>query len=179
MVKGKAKAAAVIRVPQNIDEARDMLAEYGTVMRRLEHIETDLNQALADTKKKFLEESTPQANKADELFRGLQTFCDANRTTLTGNGATKTFDFGTGKVSWRWNPAKVNLRGKVEEIIARIKEAGAPYQHFLRATFEIDRVAMLRDPVLAGKIEGVKIASAGETFTVETFADETLPEAAQ
>ena len=79
------------------------------------------------------------------------------------DGKVKTADLGTGKVSWRFNPAKVNLRGKVEDIIARIKSAGEPYAKFLRATVEIDKVAMLRDPNLAASIDGVKIASAGET----------------
>jgi phage host-nuclease inhibitor protein Gam len=178
MSKKKAIAAAVVRVPQNREEATAMLAEYGTVMRSIEHLETDLNQALADAKKDYIEKASPHVVKADELFRGLQSYCDANRATLTDQGRVKTVDLGTGKVSWRWNPASVKLRGKVEDILARIADAGETYAPFLRATVEIDKVAMLRNPNLAQKIEGVKIASAGETFTVEPFADEQLAESA-
>ncbi len=179
MVKGKGRAAVAIQVPQSKEEARDMLAAYGTALRDLEHIETDLNQALADTKKAFLEKSEPIAKKADDLFYGLQTYCDANRITLTSSNTIKTVDLGTGKVSWRWNPPKVTLRGKLEDIIARVKNAGDLYQQFLRPAVEIDKVEMLRNPTLAQKIEGVKIASAGETFTVEPFADEQIAQAAQ
>lgn len=179
MVKGKARAAAVIRVPQSKEEARDMMAEYGNVLREIEHVETNLNQALADIKKQFVDTGAPLAAKADDLFKGLQTYCDANRATLTDNGAIKSVDFGTGKVSWRWNPASVKLprdADKLEALIERIIKAGEDYADFLRTTVEINKVAMLRDPNRAKKIEGVKIAPSGETFTAEPFAAEQLAE---
>ncbi|MGL5166663.1 MAG: host-nuclease inhibitor Gam family protein [Afipia sp.] len=179
MVKAKAMAAAATyRIPQSRDEAQTMLAEYGTTARQIEIIETECNQALADIKEKFVQQAKPLNAQADALFKGLQTYCDANRATLTGNDRNKTVDLGTGKVSWRHNPAKVNIRGKVEDVIARIKEGGDRYFGFLRATVEIDKVALLRNPNLAATIEGVKIASAGETFTVEPFSDEQLAETA-
>lgn len=177
MVKAKAMAAVAVRVPQSREEATAMLADYGKVMRGIERLETDLNQALADTKQGFVEKSQPLEAQANDLFKGLQLYCDAHRVELTGNDKSKTVDLGTGKVSWRHNPAKVSLRGKAEDIIARIKDAGAEFAGFLRETVEIDKVAMLRNPNLAKKIDGVKIASAGETFTVEPFADEQLAEA--
>ena len=178
MVKAKAMAAAAIRVPQSREEATAMLADYGRLLRQIAKFEIDLNYELADIKQKYVDKAAPVTREADDLFRGLQLYCDANRTTLTDNGAVKTVDLGTGKVSWRHNPAKVNIRGKAEDVIARIKAGGEQFQDFLRATVEIDKVAMLRNPNLAQKIDGVKIASAGETFTVEPFADEQLPETA-
>lgn len=177
MVKAKAMAAVAVRVPQSREEATAMLAEYGKVMRDIERLETDLNQALADTKHGFVEKSQPLEAEAKDLFKGLQMYCDAHRVELTGNDKSKTVDLGTGKVSWRHNPAKVSLRGKAEDIVARIKAAGVEFAGFLRETVEVDKVAMLRNPNLAKKIDGVKIASAGETFTVEPFADEQLAEA--
>lgn len=179
MVKGKAAAAAVIRVPQSKEELRDMIAEYGKQLRDLEHIETDCNQALADVKALHVKTAEPAARKAEELFKGIQTYCEANRITLTGNNAVKTVDIGTGKVSWRTHPPKVTLRGKVEDIIDRIKRAGEEFAPFLRATVEIDKVEILRNPNLATRIDGIKVASGGETFAVEPFAEEQLAEAAQ
>lgn len=179
MVKGKARAAVAIRVPQSKEELRDMIAEYGKLMRDLEHIETDCNQALADVKTEHVRKSEPLAKQADELFKGIQTYCDANRATLTLSNTIKTVDIGTGKVSWRAHPPKVTLRGRVEDIIERIKRAGEEFAPFLRATVELDKVEILRNPNLATRIEGVKVASAGETFAVEPFAEENLADAAQ
>lgn len=177
MVKGKA-AAIKIRVPQTREEASNMLADYGAKLREVERIESEMNDALAEVKKTYLAKATPIADAANDLFKGLQIWCDANRARITDDNKTKTADLGTGKVSWRVNPPKVNLRGKVEDIIARIKSLGDPYKKFLRATVELDKVEMLRDPNLATSIEGVKVSSAGETFTVEPFAAEQLAEVA-
>lgn len=177
MVKGKAAAAAV-RVPQSREEASSMIADYGMKLREVGRIEADMNDLLAEVKKEYLARATPLADEANDLLKGLQIWCEANRAQLTQCGKSKTVDLGTGKVSWRYNPAKVSLRGKAEDIIARIKDAGEAYLKFLRETVELDRVAMLRDPNLAKQIEGVRIASAGETFTVEPFAAEQLAEVA-
>jgi len=173
--KTKTKALAVA-VPQTREAATKMLADYGEALRQIEAIETVMNGDLAKRKQQAVEEAAPFTARADALFKGLQAYCDANRAALTENGKTKTVDFGTGTVSWRWNPAKVNLRGKVEDIITRIRNAGDEFQQFLRQTVEVDRAEMLRNPNLAEKIEGVKIASAGEMFAVEPFGSEELPE---
>lgn len=179
MVKGKAQAAATVRVPQSKDELRDMVAEYGKMMRDIERIEIDCEQALADVKKAHVEKAAPLAKASSDLFKGIQTYCEANRVALTSNNTIKTVDVGTGKFSWRTHPPKVTIRGKVEEVIERIKRAGPEFESFLRATFELDKVEILRNPNLATRIDGIKVASAGETFAVEPFAEEQLAEAAQ
>ena len=177
MVKAKAAAASFV-IPQNRDEARDMLAKYGEANRQVERIATNLKTELAAAKRAAVEEAVPFARAADEYFKGLQAFCEANRAALTDSGKTKTVDLGTGKASWRSNPAAVNLTGKVEDIIKRIKDAGEGYMKFLRPSVEVNRVAMLNDPNLANKIKGVKVEAAGETFSIEAFAeDEQLREA--
>lgn len=186
--KGKALAAPVVRVPASRDEATAMLADYGRVMREIEHHETDLNQALADTKQKFLEKTQPLEARAKELFKGLQMFCDAHRAELTGNNKTKTVDLGTGKVTWKWNPAKVTHPNiEAEQIVARIEtkivelkergEDGALFAAFLRMVTTLDKEAIRKNADLARTIPGLKVGRSGETFTVEPFADEQLAEA--
>src|SRR5437588_69725 len=138
--------AVAVAVPQTREAATEMLADYGEALRQIEAIETVMNGDLAKRKQQAVEEAAPFTARADALFKGLQAYCDANRAALTENGKTKTVDFGTGTVSWRWNPAKVNLRGKVEDIITRIRNAGDEFQQFLRQTVEVDRAEMLRNP---------------------------------
>jgi phage host-nuclease inhibitor protein Gam len=177
--KRKKTSALSVAVPQTREQATKVLADYGTSLRLIEAIETVMNGELARIKQEAMAKAEPVLAMSDALFKGLQTYCEANRTALTDGGKSKTIDLGTGKVSWRHNPAKVNLRGKVEDIIQRIRNAGDEFKGFLRATVEIDRVAMLRDPKQAEKIDGVKIASAGEMFTADPFGSEELPEAEQ
>ncbi|ETR78888.1 host-nuclease inhibitor protein Gam [Afipia sp. P52-10] len=181
-LKTKVKAANV-RVPQNRDEAAAMIAEHGRLVREIARIELAMNDDLAAIKAEAVRQSAPLQEQSDALVKGITTFCEANRVALTDNNKTKTIDFGTGTVSWRHNPPAVNTRGKVDDIIDRIKAlisgGNDAYKKFLRPAVTINRAAMLNDPELAKTIVGIKINSAGETFTIEPFADETLPEAVQ
>ncbi|RJF70897.1 host-nuclease inhibitor Gam family protein [Rhodopseudomonas palustris] len=173
MVKGKA-AAAVMRVPQNRDEARAMIADYGAKLREVERIEADMNDALAAVKQSHLAKATPIADQANDLLKGLQIWCEANRVELTQNGKSKTVDFGTGKVAWRWNPPKVRISGGDDVVVARIQDKGANYAAFLRTKLELNRDAMLANPDLARTVDGVSIGRGNESFIVEPFAAEQL-----
>jgi phage host-nuclease inhibitor protein Gam len=174
MVKAKA-AAANVRIPQNREEAAAMIAEFGAASREIELIETAMNEELAQTKAEAEKKAAPHVNTAKQLFEGLKLYCEANRQMLLGNTGLKTVDFGTGKVAWRWKPAKVRLSGDVEEIIGRIlaKAAtaidGASYRAFLRMKQEVDKDGMLKNKDLARTIEGVSIGRDGEVFEIEPF----------
>lgn len=189
MVKAKA-AAADVRIPQNRDEAAAMIKEYDASAREVARIESAMNAALIKTKADAEAKAKPHVDRAVELFKGLQLYCEANRQQLLGNSGLKTVDFGTGAVKWRWNPPKVRITGGEEAVVDRIaaKKAEAmvrndvhteaAYGNFLRVKIEIDKEAMLKDPALARTIEGVSIGRGGETFEVEPFGAE-ISEAAQ
>ena len=189
MVKAKA-AAADVRIPQNRDEAAAMIAEYGAAARELMLLEAELKETLANAKKDVEDRAKPHMKKALDLFRGLQTFCEANRKALLGDSGTKTVNLGTGTVSWRHNPPKVRLTGEHDDIIARIVNAAAEatdrgddttsdsYLDFLRTKQEVDKEAMLKNAELARTIEGVSVGRAGEVFAVEPFGAELSESAA-
>lgn len=189
MVKAKA-AAADVRIPQNRDEAASMIAEFGAASREVQRIETDLKEALAVQKKASEDLARPHLDKALQIFRGLQLYCEANRAQLLGNTGTKTVDFGTGTVKWRWNPPKVRISGDAEDVITAIvqlaeeattrgdADASNALLNFLRVKQEIDKEAMLKNPDLARTLPGVGIGRGGETFEVEPFGAE-ISEAAQ
>lgn len=175
MVKGKA-AAASVRIPQSREEAADMIAEFGVALREVELIETAMNDALARAKADAEKQAAPHVARAKDLFEGVKLYCEANRQTLLGNAGLKTVDFGTGKVRWRWKPAKVTLRGELEAIVGRILEkaataidGGLSYRCFLRTKQEVDKEAMLKNRDLARTIEGVSIGRDGEVFEIEDF----------
>lgn len=173
MVKKKINAAD-LRVPQNRNEAADMIREIGEHEREVARLETEMNAALARVKADAEGRMKPLQVKAELLVEGLHVYCSANRAALTNDGATKTVDFGTGTVSWRYSPPKVRISGDEEDVIARIKAKGDPFANFIRAKESVDREAMLKHPDLARTIEGVSVGRAGgETFAVEPFAQET------
>lgn len=189
MVKAKA-AAADVRIPQNRDEAASMIREYDASAREVARIEATMNADLIALKAKAEADAKPHADKAVQLFKGLQLYCEANRQALLGNSGIKTVDFGTGTVRWRWNPPKVRITGGEEAVVDRIaaKKAEAmarddaateaAYGNFLRVKVEIDKEAMLKNPDLARTIDGVSIGRGGETFEVEPFGAELSESAA-
>ena len=59
------------------------------------------------------------------------------------------------------------LRGKEKDTIEAIQAGGEEMAGFLRATFEINKVGMLRNPALAKTLDGVEIVEGVETFEVK------------
>lgn len=157
--------AADCPVPQSREAAAAQIAMIGALRRRIEKTKSDAEDKIAKIAEAVEEALSGPAAELAGLERGVQMFAEANRETLTGGGRVKFHDFATGRILWRLRPAKVNLRGKVEVIIERIKKL--KLDGFLRVKEEIDKEAMLADPDLASSIDGVKIASAGEDFAIE------------
>lgn len=189
MVKAKA-AAADVRIPQNRDEAAAMIAEYGAAAIEVLRIEAALKAKLADAKKAAEDLAAPFLKQAEDIYKGLHTYCAANREHLLGNSGTKTVDFGTGIVRWRHNPPKVKISGgeegvldlislkKAEAIEKKDVATAAAYGNFLRIKVEIDRDAMLKNPDLARTLTGVTIPKGSEMFEVEPFGAELSESAA-
>jgi phage host-nuclease inhibitor protein Gam len=175
MAKQKTRGAN-LPVPQSRDEAATAIRTIGDTNREIARIELTLNDRIAALKETAEAEAAPLKDAVKACTEGLKLWCEANRDALTGGGKTKTADLGTGKVSWRLRPAKVNLRGKAEEIIERLKSLGLG--RFIRTTEEVNKEAMLADRVAAGAIQGVTVASEGEDFIVEPFEAELSAQSA-
>jgi phage host-nuclease inhibitor protein Gam len=127
-----------------------------------------MNDKIAGIKFASSIEAEPHRTKVEQMERALQAYCEANRKQLTKDGKTKTVDLDVGKAQWRWNPAKVTIRGKEETVVEHLKRAESEeLKKFLRPSVEIDRVAMLRDPKVAATVEGVEITPGVETFEIK------------
>jgi phage host-nuclease inhibitor protein Gam len=175
MVQNKSNAA--VDVPQDRAEAVAALAEYGAVQRELERLETLMNEEIAAVKQTASVKAEPFRARAEALETSLQVFCEANRKALMKeSGGAKTVDMGVGKVIWRWQPAKVVLKAKEKDTIEAIQAGGEAMAGFLRATFEINKVGMLRNPALARTLDGVEIVEGVETFEVK-WDSVKIPEA--
>lgn len=157
---------ANLPVPQSRDEAAGALRRIGDLARDVARIDLDLSDAVAALKETAEASAAPLKDEAKALTEGLKLWAEANREALTG-GKVKYADLGTGKISWRLRPAKVSLRGKVEEVVERLKSLGL--QRFVRTTEDVNREAMLADRDAARAVQGVTIASEGEDFVIEPY----------
>ena len=166
MAKKTKTLGANLPVPQSRDDAAAALRRIGEANREVARIELKLADDVAGLKEAAESAATPLKEEAKALTEGLKLWAEANRDALTG-GKVKTADLGTGKISWRLRPAKVSLRGKIEEVVERLKSLGL--QRFVRVTEEVNKEAMLADRDAARAVQGVTIASEGEDFVVEPF----------
>ena len=105
----------------------------------------------------------------ERLSKGLQTWCEAHRDELTKDGKAKTHRFAAGTVSWRARPPKVSIRGAAKVLEFLVKQK---LTRFIRVRREIDKEAMLKEPVVAAEVPGVRIGSGGEDFVIKPFETE-------
>lgn len=185
--KKKTKAAA-LDVPQSIDEANALLAEYGELFNEAAHIEADMNAALAKAKSDAEEQAKPVAERMLQVFDALNAYAGAHRKDLTQDGKTKTVKLPAGEIGWRMNPPSVKWKSGFngEKIVAGIKaliddvviktlqdaERLGSLRGFIRTKEEPNKDAMGDNPDLAREIPGVKIGSSGEQFFLAPFGAE-------
>jgi phage host-nuclease inhibitor protein Gam len=175
MAPAKTKA---VSLPQNREQASAALAEYAALDRTVDQLEILMNEQIAAIKADYFQKALPFRTRSEALASALQSYCEANRDQLTDNRSSKTVDFGVGKASWRNTLATVAISGKEKDLVDYIQQsADEELKPFLRATFELNRVALLRNPNLAKSIPGIDIVEAGETFAIKPDTAK-IPEAA-
>ena len=162
--------AATFPVPQTADEANDFVAKLGAAQRERQLIETAMNDELAAVKARCEAEAKPFKTEIEALTRGLHTFAEGHRDTLTRGGKVKFHRFAAGEIAWRTRPPKVSIKGGVEAVISAFKSLGL--LQFVRIKEDLNREAMLSEPDVATMISGVSIGSAGEDFIVKPFETE-------
>lgn len=172
MAKSKLKRAAETAVaPANREEAEAMLARLGAIRRDMALSSAALEESVSGLKTAAELAAKPLADEAETLFRGLQLYAEANRAALTEGGKTKTVKLATGELAWRTRPPSVKLRD-VAAVIETLKAGG--FDRFLRIKHEVNKEALLAEPVAAQAIPGVTIGSAGEEFIAEPLAMELV-----
>lgn len=168
MAKRVKQDAAPFPAAQNKDQVNEMIAEIGRLQRERERIRADMNDEMAQVKELYEAEAIPLGETIRALSSGVQTWCEANRSQLTGGGKVKHAMLAAGKINWRVRPPKVSLRG-VAKVLEYLKKAGL--NQFVRVKEEVDKTAMLGDPETAATVPGVTI-SQGEDFVITPHESE-------
>lgn len=166
--KSRLKAAAASYTPQSKEQVSVDIKKIGYIQRELTRIETDANDQIAI----IMNQNTPKIEalraELDVLQKGVQTWCEANRSTIT-KGDSKTANLITGEVAWRKKPDSVNLKG-VEIVIETLKKL--KLDRFIRRKEEVNKDAILADKEAVKGITGISIVSGKETFSITPFEQE-------
>ncbi|ECI5744524.1 host-nuclease inhibitor protein Gam [Salmonella enterica subsp. enterica] len=166
--KSRLKAAAASYTPQSKEQVSVDIKKIGDIQRELTRIETDANDQIAV----IMNQNTPKIEalraELDVLQKGVQTWCEANRSTIT-KGDSKTANLITGEVAWRKKPDSVNLKG-VEIVIETLKKL--KLDRFIRCKEEVNKDAILTDREAVKGVTGISIVSGKETFSITPFEQE-------
>lgn len=161
--KAKSKSKAISRVPQSREDAVWAVGRIGTLRRMIAQHQATAEEAIRIAGE-LLERNTAELTaELAEHERGVQTWCEANRNSLTNDGKVKFHEFGTGQIKWRSRPASVSVRG-AEIVIEAFKKLG--FTSFIRIKEELNKEQMLADPDKARMVAGVTIKSEGEDFEI-------------
>lgn len=149
------------------EEAETCIADIGLLQRQVTDIESQMNNELAEIKKKYEELAKPVNEQIHELFMSVQAYCSVNRDSLLKNNS-KTAKLTTGDVSWRTTPKKVTVRG-ADAVMKSLKALGL--DRFIRTKEEIDKNACLNEQEVAENVPGISF-SQKEEFVVKPFESE-------
>jgi phage host-nuclease inhibitor protein Gam len=167
--KTRLKSSAVEHwVPADSTQVAEAIKEIGFHQNERKRIEATMNDELLKVRAGYESDAKAHKERMDELMKGVQLYCEANRALITKDGKTKTVSFATGEVSWRLRPPSIVIRNAaalVEVLKARL------LTRFLRVKEEIDREAMGKDLDIARELPGVTV-SQKEDFVVKPFESE-------
>lgn len=166
---GKVKTAAqTVVVPQSREEVAEAIAQIGQHTRTRARIEAAMGDELAAVRQRFEEQAEPHLVAISALLTGVQTWCEANRVSLTDGGKTKTGQFTSGAVWWRNTPPSVAIRS-VETVLKALRERGLG--RFVRMKEEVNKEAILAEPEAVKDVWGIRVHST-EEFVVVPFEAE-------
>ncbi len=151
-------------IPQTNEDVRNYIARIGSAQRNRKRLQDELDEQITKLKEQYQKKLDPIDEGIQELARGVQTYCEANRSRLTNDGRRKSHKFATGVVQWRMTPPRVSLR-KIEDVIKGIRERKLGGR-FIRMKAEVNKEGMLRSPELAKTIPGVSIKQREEFVIV-------------
>lgn len=168
MSKTKSIKRPVIAMPKNLDEAAEFLSLIGQERRKIDKVQSTLNDNIETLKTAAMSKIQPHEEQISKLVEGLFVFAEGSREKLTDGGKRKTVELPTGLFGWRLTPPAISIRD-IKSVLAKLKELGLKY--FIRvkpAEEEINKEAMLKEPELAKTVRGVSITQREEFIVKPT-----------
>lgn len=161
MGKKNPEVAATVFAPMTMMDVIACVREIGSLQRKIESIESRLNDGVATLQAQAATEIGLLRNMLEMNALAVYDYAEEHRDELAVDGK-KTVETGTGTLSWRMTPPAVHIRN-ADKVVAALQELGL--RRFIRVKREPDKEAMLKDSDAAAKVPGVKIAQ-DEIFTI-------------
>ncbi|MCA0213104.1 MAG: host-nuclease inhibitor Gam family protein [Proteobacteria bacterium] len=166
MATTKLKAKAQTYAPQTPNDCAADIKKLGDLQRDFARQQADMNDEIAAITKRYQPKLEALSERIATLQQGVQTYCEANRSTLTNDGKVKTANFVTGDVQWRQRPPSVSIRG-ADAVIEVLQRMGL--SRFVRTKEEVNKEAILNEPDAVRGIAGISVVTGVEDFVISPF----------
>lgn len=166
----KFKAKAQTYAPQTLNDCAADIKKLGDLQRDHARQTADMNDEIAKITKRYQPQLEAINERIETLRNGVQTYCEANRNSLTNEGKVKTANFVTGEVNWRQRPPSVGVRG-TDAVLETLGRMGLT--RFIRTKDEINKEAILNEPDAVRGIAGITIVTGVEDFVITPFEAQT------
>ena len=160
--------ATTAAVPQSKADCAASIRTLGDLQRDFERERATMNDAIAACTQAAQPLLEGLSERIQALQAGIQTWCEANRAALCGEGDKlgKTANLITGEVAWRQVPPSVQIRG-ADTVIDKLFVLGL--ERFVRSKHEVNKEAVLAEPDAVRGVPGISISSGLENFSITPF----------
>ena len=173
MAKRSKSATEAVAIPADDEEANNFVALVIGTRRAIDAQEAAMKEEIEQVKARHEVAIAATRQVHNDRLKGLQAYCAAHRERLAPK--KKSFNFPAGAIGWRLTPPAVTIKG-AEALIALIRKRRL--SRFLRiGKVTINKEAMLSEPAVAAKLDGVTISQV-EEFFVESQAPAASDEVA-
>lgn len=165
------KQPAKVWSAQSETDAAATIRQIGDKSREITRLTAAMNDEIASITQRYTDQIKPVQEQLKELQAGVQTWCEANRDSLTNGGKVKNYSFITGSVMWRQRPPSCTVRG-ADSVIETLKRLGLT--RFVRIKEEINKEAVLNEPATIAGVAGISVVTGVEDFVIEPFEQEVV-----
>lgn len=161
----KKRIKSTILACQSKSEVMEKITQIGNKQREIVRLEAEMNDKIAEITEQYKGNISTLQDEVIILTHSAQIWCEANRNSLLEKGL-KTANLIVGEVSWRYRPAKVNVR-KEDFVIEQLEQKGLT--QFIRVKKNVNKDAVLADRQAVQDIDGINIVDGVEDFVITPF----------
>jgi len=148
-------------VPQTREQFETLAVQLAEGMRLLAYASARAANEIARVKLDLKNDTAALAKRLDMQWDALAAYATAHRTELLP-ADRKSVAIAAGVIGWRLSTPSVQLTAEEDDVIDAIEALGLV--QFLREKTEVDKAALLAEPELAAKVEGVVIRQVENLF---------------
>lgn len=166
----------------NFEDLPKALYSLGECQRQKESIKKEYDSKIQELQSELAEKTEPLDREIQSISLGIKNFLDEHKEVYISEDK-KTLKLETGEIGFRKGKASVKTRSTekfVNEVLEKnnllkTKESFVKRMQkvYIRTSLELDKEAILKNPLDAASVTGVEIAEGVDRFFAKPYSTET------